>query len=892
MLKKKLQAFVSDLVKNKVSKLGSTPLSFTGNGVDLANYRFYGNSVEEQLPQGYTPLAYIESDGSQYIQTSIIPSNYSNNLRIKARVNQTTKQNTTSYFVGGNTNGGRFCNISLNANNNWDFYGGGATASQVFDIPSDFYALVNTWYDIDCTIKNGDNTSKVIINGREFNGTGIEATSTSPFVIFALNAVNTTGSFKGKIRYITFINPTTNETIANFVAAKNSSEVLGLYDTVSDTFFPNQGTGDFIAGLELPQATVKDCGDEIGANSYEIPVVISGKNVWDKSKESQDLSAGVAGYSRSRDIVFSNSVVRQMLLPSTTYRISFDIECVSVPQDSTILNKAVGFTLINTNNPAEGIGLYKAAEVYEGYTSHYSQKFTTPANLLDQDKSYVIRFYTNKREDNNTGTEVFPTVKFTNIQIEEGNIETAYEPYYTSENYSIYLDAPLRKVGNYADYIDFCEQKVYRNVAVVDSSDTLPIAQRYEGVFDSVGTSISLPTVLTFNNTTILDASTQVKPSGAYIDLSYYNLASWVDIHKIVNRGYAPRVFNIGDQLEVRRGSDTLIFYIIGFDHDVEYFDEATQTVEYYPHSMTLQCRTSVVRFDTEEAMFYIDETTFPNGLEGDQTYYFLWNDNIGSISKGYFQFQLAMDVPVGGQIIISPGSSTGMTSHTITTYASAEDTIPLEENVAITSGSDGTYLGQVRVYQFVTDNVNCGLCGLFGSSRWSTSCVRQRLNSDKAANTWWQPQTVFDRPTNANADGFLYNMEPEFLNILGMVMKKTQKGRAWNYGLESTNDKVFLLSLPEVYGGTERAADGADGTVYEYYAPPRSDLNSPGTGNDTNRIKYNSSGTATKNFLRTSYTLTDYTSVYTVRAINNNGSIVYMQADLNYPGYPACVIV
>ena len=60
-------------------------------------------------------------------------------------------------------------------------------------------------------------------------------------------------------------------------------------------------------------------------------------------------------------------------------------------------------------------------------------------------------------------------------QLEEGSTATAYEPYHKydipitvtgtrSETTHIYLDEPLRKVGDYADYIDFKNQKVIRKV--------------------------------------------------------------------------------------------------------------------------------------------------------------------------------------------------------------------------------------------------------------------------------------------------------------------------------------------------------------------------------------------------------------------------------------------
>lgn len=56
------------------------------------------------------------------------------------------------------------------------------------------------------------------------------------------------------------------------------------------------------------------------------------------------------------------------------------------------------------------------------------------------------------------------------IQIEENTTNTAYEPYKGSITKHIYLDEPLRKVGDYADYIDFRNQKVIRKIYECDAS--------------------------------------------------------------------------------------------------------------------------------------------------------------------------------------------------------------------------------------------------------------------------------------------------------------------------------------------------------------------------------------------------------------------------------------
>ena len=64
------------------------------------------------------------------------------------------------------------------------------------------------------------------------------------------------------------------------------------------------------------------------------------------------------------------------------------------------------------------------------------------------------------------------TIAFKWIQLELGSTATEYEPYHKYDipivvndtTTHIYLDAPLRKVGNYADNIDFKHQKVVRNI--------------------------------------------------------------------------------------------------------------------------------------------------------------------------------------------------------------------------------------------------------------------------------------------------------------------------------------------------------------------------------------------------------------------------------------------
>ena len=107
-------------------------------------------------------------------------------------------------------------------------------------------------------------------------------------------------------------------------------------------------------------------------------------------------------------------------------------------------------------------------------------------------------------------------------QLELGSTATSYEPY-RGETKHIYLDAPLRKVGDYADYVDFENQKVVRNViyAKFDQTSYWTTLSGYENL---IATNIS--------NSFIGDGYPCLSnisnfEHGKYSDSTYTGLTSW-----------------------------------------------------------------------------------------------------------------------------------------------------------------------------------------------------------------------------------------------------------------------------------------------------------------------------------------------------------------------------
>ena len=84
---------------------------------------------------------------------------------------------------------------------------------------------------------------------------------------------------------------------------------------------------------------------------------------------------------------------------------------------------------------------------------------------------------------------------------------------------NIYLDEPLRKIGDYSDYIDFENQKIVRNVEVLDDSGNISIEKGLKPLQKPKEEYIELPKIKILKGSSELNISTIVKPSK--IELEY-----------------------------------------------------------------------------------------------------------------------------------------------------------------------------------------------------------------------------------------------------------------------------------------------------------------------------------------------------------------------------------
>ena len=198
------------------------------------------------VPAGYTQLEYIESTGTQYIDNIIsLTADYSFEIIYKHSVDS-GYQTLFAVYDGGGDDGsysyGFMAGSSVNGNYVY------SKTSKTFTLAYDDTTRYTLYYDgINKKVYRNDAEIVDFSSLPGFVGT----TGVAPRLLQMRSGEHYSGNFNypfiGKV-YGFRVWDGNGILVRSLVPAKNSSNVIGMYDTVSGTFFTNQGTGDFTAG--------------------------------------------------------------------------------------------------------------------------------------------------------------------------------------------------------------------------------------------------------------------------------------------------------------------------------------------------------------------------------------------------------------------------------------------------------------------------------------------------------------------------------------------------------------------------------------------------------------------------------------------------------------------
>jgi hypothetical protein len=208
----------------------------TNNTAKLTKTGINGDvDVSEYLASSaYTRLEYIESTGTQYINTRIMPSL---NLEIESELAFMDKSTTAALL--GTTTAGSGKNITA------IFAVSGVSSS--FG-PSTAYAALYSYITLDTKTKFKEDKNGIYLNDTrraEFNA-NTEFTGVSSMLFLWARGTNAN---KIKAKVYSFKIYDNGTLVQDLVPARrNSNNIVGMYDLVSGQFFTNAGTGEFVAG--------------------------------------------------------------------------------------------------------------------------------------------------------------------------------------------------------------------------------------------------------------------------------------------------------------------------------------------------------------------------------------------------------------------------------------------------------------------------------------------------------------------------------------------------------------------------------------------------------------------------------------------------------------------
>lgn len=216
-------------------------LTIDGNNIVRLKLNMW--TVWKGLPSGYTWLDYIETTGTQYIDTGIIP-------------NQNTWFECEFMYLGGSgiygartstaSNNFNLRSITINNLNQWQPGYGNKLMSTAVATDNEWH-IAKHWQ----RVVDGNTTMSFFLDDvaiMDFEN----QTFTAPksIILGGINASNKVYYGLGRYRACRIYDEF-HFLVRDFIPCKDPNGNIGMYDTVNAKFYGNAGTGEFVAGAEL-----------------------------------------------------------------------------------------------------------------------------------------------------------------------------------------------------------------------------------------------------------------------------------------------------------------------------------------------------------------------------------------------------------------------------------------------------------------------------------------------------------------------------------------------------------------------------------------------------------------------------------------------------------------
>ena len=380
--------------------------------------------MSNTAPLGYKRVEYLESTGTQYIDTGVKPT-ISQKYEIEYSVSNVIK----NQIIFGTRTSGNYM----------------TSTNQIYLSISDgekrFY--------IGNTVNGRNNIQTNIIQTDIFtaNSGNYDSTGTKNFFIFALNNIDTPSAL-ATARIYSFKIYDNNVLVRDYIPVLNENNEAGLYDLVNKQFYGNSGTGSFQYGNIIPEGTIAEKFNY----SLEVKELIKdginylGGNVTDETtlKEYRDELDRV--YNKLPKVSNSTASDNVTLNPTLKGRIDSTLKG-QIGQDTTNGNQLIDFV----NKTATGYSFENDTLVFESSKVSYANVNWNVTSLIKNNPGKKLYF---SYEDIDVSNQLNVIVQI-NIEYNDGTANS-YIPllyhYLSHSSYTISDDTSNIKYATFGIY--------------------------------------------------------------------------------------------------------------------------------------------------------------------------------------------------------------------------------------------------------------------------------------------------------------------------------------------------------------------------------------------------------------------------------------------------------
>jgi hypothetical protein len=290
----------------------------------MIDFKMYGETEQDTaiLPSEYQQVEYIQSSGTQYIETNVNLSNDSFKISTKMSVTEFEQQEQAIMSIW--LSNYSYWNCFITTSKKISLYlGGHNIIDKVLELNKQYNLEVERINNSDWKVSLDNDTVNANYSPSSTNETTLK--------LFTRGDVPATSYSNTHIKMYGCKIIKINTLVRNFIPCyRKSDNVIGLYDLVNNVFYTNAGTGTFTKGNDVTLPTL-DYPQDVKVVTGDNTINVCGKNILPQSSSSTSINGVTFTVNDDKTIIVDGTATAEInyaikgnfpLVATTNYRLT------------------------------------------------------------------------------------------------------------------------------------------------------------------------------------------------------------------------------------------------------------------------------------------------------------------------------------------------------------------------------------------------------------------------------------------------------------------------------------------------------------------------------------------------------------------------------------------